>query len=170
MTTDDVQVLHLRGGVGAFALPTGSRIVASTAGGEESVPMRWLVQLGLVALGSACGGIARWGFAVVVGRLCGTVFPVATFLINIAGSFFLGWFLTVLAERIGDGVWLRPDDLRLMVAVGFTGSFTTFSTFAYESHGLLRDGDGLAAMTYVFLSVLLSVIGVRLGILAARLV
>lgn len=170
MVTNGMQVSPLRGDLGALLLHPGSRIVARRAWSEESVPMRWLVQLGLVALGSACGGIARWGCAVVVGRLCGTVFPVATFLVNVAGSFFLGWFLTVLAERIGDGVWLRPDDLRLLVAVGFAGSFTTFSTFAYESHGLLRDGDGLAAMTYVFLSVLLSVIGIRLGILAARLV
>ncbi|MEW6298932.1 MAG: CrcB family protein [Thermodesulfobacteriota bacterium] len=132
--------------------------------------MRWLVQIGLVALGSACGGVARWGVAAAVGRCCGTTFPFGTFLVNITGSFFLGWFLTVLAERLGDGTWLRPDDLRLMVAVGFTGSFTTFSTFEYESHGLLRDGDGLAAMTYIFLSVLLGLLAVRLGILTARLV
>lgn len=137
---------------------------------RESVPMRWFVQIGLVALGSACGGVARWGLAAAAGRLCGTMFPFGTFLINITSSFFLGWFLTVLSERLGDGTWLRPDDLRLMVAVGFTGSFTTFSTFEYKSHGLLRDGDGLAAMTSIFLSVLLGLLAVRLGILAARLV
>jgi CrcB protein len=108
--------------------------------------------------------------AAAAGRLCGTMFPFGTFLINITSSFFLGWFLTVLSERLGDGTWLRPDDLRLMVAVGFTGSFTTFSTFEYKSHGLLRDGDGLAAMTSIFLSVLLGLLAVRLGILAARLV
>ena len=55
-----------------------------------------------------------------------------------------------------------------MVAVGFTGAYTTFSTFEYESHVLLRDGDGLKGMTYVFASVFLGLVAVRLGILLAR--
>jgi CrcB protein len=78
--------------------------------------------------------------------------------------------MTVLSERLppGGAGWLRPDDLRLMVAAGFTGAFTTFSTFEYESHGLLRDGDGLAGMTYLFGSVFLGLLAVRLGILLAR--
>jgi CrcB protein len=90
--------------------------------------------------------------------------------INLSGSLFLGWFLTVLAERspAGGGGWLRPDDLRLAVAVGFTGAYTTFSTFEYEAHGLLQDGDGLAAMTYLFGSIFLGLLAVRAGILLAR--
>ena len=133
--------------------------------------MRLLFQIGLVALGSAIGGLARWGVATVAARWLGTAFPWGTFFINISGSLFLGWFTTVLAERLPPGAhaWrVRPDDLRLMIAVGFTGAYTTFSTFEYESHGLLKDGDGLAGMTYVFLSVFLGLLAIRCGIFLAR--
>jgi CrcB protein len=102
--------------------------------------------------------------------LLGTAFPWGTLFINILGSFFLGWFLTLLSERIpanGWG-WLRPNDLRLMVAVGFTGAFTTFSTFEYEANGLFRNGESLSATTYLIVSVVLGLIAVRMGIGFAR--
>jgi CrcB protein len=132
--------------------------------------MRVLVQVGLVALGSALGGLLRWGVTVYAARLLGTGFPWGTFFINLTGSLFLGWFSTILADRLvlSESSWLRPDDLRLMIAVGFTGAYTTFSTFEYETHGLLRDGDGLAGMTYLFASVFLGLLAVRFGILLAR--
>jgi CrcB protein len=124
-----------------------------------------MVQIGLVAVGSSLGGLARWGVATGAARWFGTGFPWGTFFINISGSLFLGWFSAALAGRLilSDSSWLRPDDLRLMVAVGFTGAYTTFSTFEYEAHGLLRDGDGLAGTIYIFGSVLLGLLAVRLG-------
>jgi CrcB protein len=99
-----------------------------------------------------------------------TSFPWGTFFINISGSLFLGWFSTLLSERLlgSQSQWLKTDDLRLMIAVSFTGAYTTFSTFEYESHGLLRDGDGLSGMTYMFGSVFLGLLAVRLGIILAR--
>jgi fluoride exporter len=129
-----------------------------------------LAKIVLVALGSALGGLTRWGVAVGSARLFGTAFPWGTFIINLSGCLFLGWFMTILSNRFPAGGlgWLGPDDLRLMVAVGFTGAYTTFSTFEYESHGLLRDGDGLAGMTYLFASVFLGLLAVRLGIMLAR--
>lgn len=132
--------------------------------------MRLLMQIGLVAFGSALGGLLRWGVANGLARLCGTAFPWGTFFINLSGSLFLGWFLTILSDRLilPASSWLRPDDLRLMIAVGFTGAYTTFSTFEYESHGLLRDGDGLRGMIYLFASVLLGLLAVRAGIVLAR--
>lgn len=132
--------------------------------------MRLVVQIGLVALGSAIGGLTRWGVAVLAGRLLGTRFPYGTFLINVTGSLLLGWFLTVLAERtpLALGSWLRPDDLRLLVAIGFTGAYTTFSTFEYESHQLFGDGDSLAGLAYVAGSVVLGLVAVRAGVLLAR--
>src|SRR5262245_21170986 len=99
-------------------------------------------------------------------RLCGTAFPWGTFFINVLGSLFLGWFMTVLSERFvpGEGSWLRPDDLRLLLAVGFTGAFTTFSTFEYEADELLRDGEGLKGTIYLLASVTVGLLAVRLGI------
>lgn len=129
-----------------------------------------ITQIGLVAFGSALGGLARWGVAVGAARLFGTAFPWGTLIINLSGSLFLGWFMTVLSERLpaGGGGWLRPDDLRLMVAVGFTGAFTTFSTFEFESLGLFRDGNSLAGLAYLIGSVSLGLIAVYLGIALAR--
>ena len=129
-----------------------------------------MTKIGLVALGSALGGLSRWGVTVGSARLFGTTFPWGTFIINLLGSFFLGWFMTILSERIpaNGWVWLKPDDLRLMVAVGFTGAFTTFSTFEFESHGLFRDGSTLAGLVYLIGSVSLGLIAVYLGIALAR--
>jgi CrcB protein len=131
--------------------------------------VRLLFQILLVSVGSALGGLARWGVGSAIGHLLGTKFPYGTLLINVTGSLFLGWFLTVLGERyVNEDGWLRADDLRLLLAVGFTGAYTTFSTFEVESHTLLRDGDGLAAMTYVVGSVFLGLLAVRGGILLAQ--
>ena len=133
--------------------------------------MQLLMQVGLVALGSAVGGVTRWGVGWAAARFLGAAFPFGTLLINVSGSFFLGWFLTVLGERSDGRLFgLGADGLRLAVAVGFTGAFTTFSTFEWESHELLRDGDGLAATVYMFGSLLLGLAAVRLGMLLARYV
>ena len=108
--------------------------------------VRLLLQIGLVALGSAIGGLTRWGVSVGAARLLGRAFPWGTFIINISGSLFLGWFTAKLSDRLllSESGWFRPADLHLLVAVGFTGAYTTFSTFEYESHNMLREGDGFA--------------------------
>jgi CrcB protein len=132
--------------------------------------MEVLIRIGLVAAGSALGGLSRWGMNVGAARLLGTAFPWGTLVINLLGSFFLGWFMTLLSERLpahGWG-WLRPDDLRLLVAVGFTGAFTTFSTFEYEAHGLFRDGESAAGLAYLIASVSLGLVAVHCGMVLAR--
>jgi CrcB protein len=132
--------------------------------------MRLLIQVGLVAFGSALGGLLRWGVTEYAARLLGTALPWGTFFINLSGSLFLGWFSTIFFDRLvlSETGWLRPDHLHLMIAVGFTGAYTTFSTFEYETHGLLRDGDGLAGITYMFASVFLGLLAVRFGVVLAR--
>ncbi|HEY1379068.1 MAG TPA: CrcB family protein [Gemmataceae bacterium] len=134
--------------------------------------MRTVVtQIALVAFGSSLGGVTRWAVAGWFGRWFGTAFPWGTFFINITGSLFLGWFTTVMDDRLAfsESSWVRADDLRLLVAVGFTGGYTTFSTFEVESHKLLRDGNGLAAAAYIGLSVFLGLSAVWLGVKLARM-
>src|SRR5581483_224989 len=125
--------------------------------------MRMLLQIGLVAAGSACGGLLRWGVGLGAARLLGTALPYGTFIINLSGSLLLGWFLTILNDRMPffQHSWLRPDGLRLAIAVGFTGAYTTFSTFEWETLGLVRDGEGWAATGYVVASVLGGLLAVR---------
>jgi CrcB protein len=132
--------------------------------------VRLLIRIALVAFASALGGLARWGVGEAFGGWLGTGFPYGTLFINISGSFFLGWFLTVLSEKLilTETSLVRPDDLRLVIAVGFTGAYTTFSTFEYESHTLLRAGDGLKAAAYILLSLCLGLLAVRAGVLLAR--
>lgn len=132
--------------------------------------MRIASQILLVAFGSSLGGLARWGVTVWFGRWFGAAFPWGTLFINLSGSLFLGWFLTILSERMVavKSLWLSADDLRLMIAVGFTGAYTTFSTFEYESHRLLGDGDGLAGAAYIALSVFIGLVAVRAGVMLAH--
>jgi CrcB protein len=124
-----------------------------------------LTQIALVAVGSALGGLARWGVGVAFEQMLGVAFPWGTLFINLTGSLFLGWFTTMLPSDgfdLGTFV-LRPDHMRLTLAVGFTGAYTTFSTFELESHDLLKDGDGILAMLYVVGSVLGGLLAVRAG-------
>jgi CrcB protein len=129
-----------------------------------------LVQIGLVALGSALGGLSRWGIGVAFGRTFGTWFPWGTLFINLTGSLFLGWFMTVLRERLpANGLaWIGPHHLHLLVAVGFTGTYTTFSTFEYEAYELLADSENLKAFCYLFGSLFLGLAAVWLGVWLGR--
>jgi CrcB protein len=123
-------------------------------------------QVALVAIGSALGGLARWGVGLCAARYFGTGFPWGTFLINITGCLLLGWFSTVITEQLllGNVTRIHPDDLRLIIAVGFTGAYTTFSTFEFESNTLFQNGEGIKGFTYLAASVLLGLLAVRIGI------
>ena len=132
--------------------------------------MQVLVQISLVSLGGALGSLLRWGVGVGFGRLFGTAFPWGTFFINISGSLFLGWFATIVKTRLTTSSfgWLRGDELHLLLAVGFTGAYTTFSTFEYEAANLLGDRDVLQGLTYIVGSVFLGLVAVRVGMMLAR--
>jgi len=129
-----------------------------------------LLDVLLVALGSALGGLTRWAVTVWFGRWLGGGFPWGTLFINVSGSLFLGWFVTVLDERLAPAgmTWLRAGHLRLLVATGFTGAYTTFSTFEYESQRLLAGELRLAAAAYVGLSVFLGLAAVQVGVMLGR--
>jgi len=120
-----------------------------------------------LAIGGAgfVGALARYGVSILFGRWQST-FPMGTFVINVTGSAFLGWFLTVMGAR---AIGPHSETLRLAIATGFVGAYTTFSTYMYESNKLASDGALLEAFTYLFGSLAVGLIGVRLGIYLARL-
>jgi len=118
----------------------------------------------LVGLGSFIGGIARYVFARWVGGIVEGRFPLGTFLINVSGSFVLGFLGALLADRAVP----NANALRLAIGVGFCGGFTTFSTFEFETHALFEDGVWLTALTNMFLSLFAGLLAVRFGIVAAR--
>jgi fluoride exporter len=126
--------------------------------------MKLLIQYLVIGAAGSAGAMLRFFVATVCGRLFGTAFPYGTFIINITGSLFLGWFLTAIQERVD-----VSDTTRLAVAVGFVGAYTTFSTFAFESNRLLEDGSGIKAMVNILGSLLAGLVAVRLGVaLASR--
>jgi CrcB protein len=116
-----------------------------------------------VGLGGAIGAIARFYIGSTSFGNKGAPFPTATFIINISGSFIIGFFLTLATEKIP----LSPY-VRLAVAVGFVGAYTTFSTFEYETARLFEQGNLLYAFLNVFLSLAIGLAAVFSGIFLAR--
>lgn len=117
----------------------------------------------VVALGGAMGTVARFWVGTTVSRALPSHFPFGTLLINVTGSFIIGFFLTLVSERVS----INPN-LRLAVAVGFVGGYTTFSTFQYESFKLMEGASGIAGFMNVVLSLMLGFLAVWGGAAAAR--
>ena len=123
---------------------------------------RWTT-LGLLAAGGAAGAVARHLLSGWLARPGRESIPWGTLAVNLSGCLLLGALLTALDRRL-------PDDRawRLLLAVGFLGAFTTFSTFAWEVHDLLRDGSTARALAYAGGSVVLGLAAVAAGIAIAR--
>lgn len=126
--------------------------------------MRSLLPYLWVGLGGFVGANARYLVANVARRLLGVGFPYGTFFINVSGSFLLGVLLAALGQR----ALPYNNEIRLAAAVGFLGAYTTFSTFEYECHALLEDGEWLLTVLNMFGSLFLGLVAVRLGMLLAR--
>jgi CrcB protein len=117
----------------------------------------------LVGLGGFIGSIARYWISGLVQNLAGPTFPFGTLVVNIAGGFLLGAVLVLSLERS-----LIGPDLRLLLAVGVCGGFTTMSTFSYETIELMRDGELLASFWNVTATVVACCAAVWLGGVTAR--
>ena len=125
--------------------------------------MKTLSNLPYVALGAALGGMLRYVLTVYVQGKAGPSFPLATLLINISGSLLLGFLTAYIAETRVVG-----PQIGLLLTTGVCGGYTTFSTFTYETFGLLRSGEYGRAGLYVTLSFVLALAGVVGGMAAAR--
>ena len=116
-----------------------------------------------ISLGAIAGANLRYFVAQQVAKWMSPAFPWGTLAINITGSFILGFFLVWTTERvIADPRW------RLLIAVGFCGGYTTFSSYAYETFVLAEQRQWLPAIWNVAGSNLLSLAGVVLGAVLAR--
>ena len=111
-----------------------------------------------IALGSAIGGMLLYLLGGWIQRAAGHGFPLGTLVINVSGSLALG----LLLRWASHPPTLNPD-LRAFLTVGLCGGFTTFSTFSAESITLMQDGQWGRAMTYVLLSVTLSLAATAAG-------
>jgi CrcB protein len=121
-----------------------------------------LITLSLVALGGAMGAALRFLSGVALMRLTGpSEFPIAILTVNVIGSFLMGVFVIVAAQR-------GLTHYSPFVMTGLLGGFTTFSAFSLETITLFERGQFGAAGLYVALSVGLSLAGLMLGLILAR--
>ena len=112
-----------------------------------------------VGLGGFLGANARYLLSGWVADHFGVGFPYGTYVINVTGSFILGFFLAFAQDR----AWVGPA-ARLLFAVGFIGAYTTFSTFEYESIRLLQEGQMMLSAMYVIGSVVTGAVALFAGI------
>ena len=115
-----------------------------------------------VAVGGALGCLSRYYLAQFIQQRAGADFPAGTLLINITGSFLLG-FLMRYALQSG----AISAETRAMLTTGFCGGYTTFSTFSYETALMIDDGEYARAVLYVGSSVGVALVGTFLGFAAA---
>ena len=117
----------------------------------------------LVALGGGLGSVARHLVNVAALRAFGPNLPWGTFAVNLVGSFVMGVFIETLARRLGDSA-----ELRLFVATGIIGGFTTFSSFSLDAAVLWERGDMGLAFAYVAGTLVLGIGALFAGLALAR--
>lgn len=120
-----------------------------------------------VALGSALGGVARYWCSGLVANLVGETFPWGTLIVNVIGSFLIGVIATLSGP---DGRFLIPAEARQFMMVGILGGFTTFSSFSLQTLNLARDGEWLLVGANIVGSVVLCLVMVWVGHLAATVI
>ncbi len=114
----------------------------------------------LVMLGGSLGTAARFWLSGFVAERGGEVFPLGTLVVNVTGSFVIG-FLAPYTDA--EGVLLASPRLRQFLMIGVCGGYTTFSSFSLQTLDLVRDGDWLKAGLNTLLSVVFCLIAVWLG-------
>lgn len=110
------------------------------------------------------GVLARFGLGGVIQRWYGSTFPIGTFVINVLGCLLFGVIWSLAEERL-----VISSETRFILLTGFMGAFTTFSTFAFETSGLMRDSEWLLAMSNVLGQTLLGLVAVVGGMAIGRL-
>ncbi|MFZ5809802.1 MAG: fluoride efflux transporter CrcB [Chloroflexota bacterium] len=119
----------------------------------------------LISIGAVLGANARYWVGGWAAEHLGSEFPYGTLIINLIGSFLLGFFITTFTNR-----YMVNPYWRLFIAIGFLGSYTTFSTYTYESVNLLIQGQLWLGIVNLFGGSFLGAIAVILGILLGRII
>ena len=117
-----------------------------------------------IAIGGALGSVARYGCSSLVARAVGETFPWGTLIVNVTGSFVIGFFVGLTGP---DGRMAVSPNARQFVTVGICGGYTTFSSFSLQTLNLVRDGDLVGAGGNVLGSVIGCLASVWLGYAAA---
>lgn len=138
----------------------------TSSAGEVHTPRALFVNIGplwlylWIGMGSAVGGVARYWCSGIAARLFGETFPWGTLIVNIVGSFIIGFFATLTGP---DGRVLVSSTARQFVLVGICGGYTTFSSFSLQTLNLLREGELLNGSANICLSLLSCLVAVWTG-------
>ena len=122
-----------------------------------------IIAITAISLGAIAGALSRYYLTLAFSRWLGRGFPYGTFTINLSGAFIMGFFTTLALER----VVLSPD-LRLLITVGFLGSYTTFSTYALDTAKLVQLSSWNVTLFYWLGSAFLGLISLEIGSFFAR--
>jgi CrcB protein len=116
-----------------------------------------------ISLGAIAGANARYFLSRWAARVLSPVFPYGTLIINVSGSLLLGFFLIWTSERV-----LVDPRWRMLLAIGFCGAYTTFSSYAFESMYYFEQGHWLLFATNILANNLLSLAAILAGAALAR--
>jgi fluoride exporter len=117
----------------------------------------------VICIGAIVGANARYFISRYAAHILGPVFPYGTLFINVVGSLIVGFFVVWTSQRV-----LIDPRWRLLVVVGFCGSLTTFSSYAFESMAFFEQGQWLLTLTNIFTNNFLCLAGALAGMALAR--
>lgn len=123
-----------------------------------------MTEIILVAVGGGIGAATRYLISSWATERLGAAFPYGTLIVNVAGCFIIGLFMTMATERL-----IVSPYWRLFITVGFLGGLTTFSSFSYETFKLMGNADFSMAAGNIFFNLVLSFLATWTGIAVARL-
>jgi len=126
--------------------------------------MRQSLAIAAVAVGGAFGSVLRYLISTWFLQRFGPGFPWATFAINVSGSFLIGFVLQLALSRAGFSPYMR-----VFLATGILGGYTTFSSYSFEAYSLGVQGSYVRAVAYALGSVVAGVVAAYAGVVIARL-
>lgn len=124
-----------------------------------------MLNLIAIFLGGGIGAVSRFLISLNLTKICNVNLPLATFLVNIIGSFTIGFLYILFMEKTD----LTPA-LKLALTVGFCGGLTTFSTFSLELFEMISHQQFMQAAIYALLSVLVCLVMTGIGVYCAKLI
>ncbi len=119
-------------------------------------------QILFIAAGGCAGALSRYGLSKYISQNVNVIFPWGTLIINLTGSFLIGFFFALFDKAI------IPSEWRGFITIGFLGAFTTFSTFSLETLNLLREGEIKTGLINILASNILGIILVFIGMEFSR--
>jgi len=122
-----------------------------------------IVNFVIISIGAIVGANLRYVLSRYAAKVLGPVFPYGTLVINVLGSFIVGWFMVWTSERV-----LADPRWRLLIVIGFCGGFTTFSSFAFETMAYSEQGQWLLMATNIVANNILCLAAALAGMALAR--